>query len=83
LTSLKLDLVIFSKDGAIDRRLLVEMGPLHATKTIVKSFDVDSACPPISAVLVNDVTACAPDSASACLDRLVLSSRITGTRFFK
>jgi hypothetical protein len=83
LTSLKLDLVIFSKDGAIDRRLLVEMGPLHAAKTIVKSFDVDSACPPISAVLVNDVTACAPDSAPACLDRLVLSSRITGTRFFK
>lgn len=83
LTSLKLDLVIFSKDGAIDRRLLVEMGPLHAVKTIVKSFDVDSACKPISAVLVNDVTACAPDSAPACLDRLVLSSRVIGTRFFK
>jgi hypothetical protein len=83
LTSLKLDLVIFSKDGAIDRRLLVEVGPLHAVKTVVKSFDVDSACRPISAVLVNDVTACVPDSAPVCLDRLVLSSRVTGIRLFK
>jgi hypothetical protein len=59
------------------------MGPLRAAKTTVKSFDVDSACPPIGAVLVNDVTACAPEPASACLDRLALSSRLTGTRLFK
>ena len=35
------------------------------------------------AVLVNDVTACSPGDAGTCLDRLILSSRMMGVRFFK
>jgi hypothetical protein len=81
--SLKLDLAIFGRDGAITRRLLTEMAPIRAKKTVVRSFDVESECSTISSVLVNDVTACAPPSLGDCLDRLSLSSRISNLSLFK
>jgi hypothetical protein len=81
--SLKLDLVVFGKDGGIQRRLVTEMAPLRPTKTIVKAFDIDGDCAPIGSILVNDVTACAPGPAAACLDRLVLASRLPNVRLFK
>jgi hypothetical protein len=83
LNSFKLDLVLFGQDGVIDRRLVAEMGPLRAEKTVVKTFAVESACKAIGSILVNDVTACAPGDAAACLDRLDLSSRVSQVRFFK
>ena len=83
LQSLKADLIIFGKDGGIAKRLIAEMGPIRARKTSVKIFAIDVPCAEISGVLLNDVASCAPDVASeACLDRLVVSSRLA-TRFYK
>ena len=81
--SVKLDLAIFGRDGAIALRLLTEMAPLRANKTVARSFDVDDDCSAIGSILVNDVTACAPAALGDCLDRLSLSSRISNLRFFK
>lgn len=83
LQSLKADLIIFGKDGGIAKRLIAEMGPVRSNKTSVKIFAIDVACPDVAGVLLNDVSACAPDATSeACLDRLVLSSRVD-IRFYK
>jgi len=81
--SLKLDLAVFGRDGVIQRRLVTEMGPLRRAKTIVKAFEVDGDCAQIGSILVNDVTACSAGPLDACLDRLVLSSRLANVRLFK
>lgn len=83
LDSLKLDLVFFRTDGSIERRLATELGPIRATKTMVRTFAPEGECKQIGAVLVNDVTGCAPDNPTACLDGLALSSRVNGVRFYK
>ena len=56
--SMKLDLVGFDTDGGILRRLITEMGPVRAAKTVVRAFIVDIDCHQLGAVLFNDVTAC-------------------------
>jgi len=81
--TLKLHLIVFGREGAIRHRMIVEMGPIRATKTIVRSFDVEADCGEISSILLNDVTACAPGEPGVCLDRLTLSSRSLTIRFFK
>jgi len=81
--SLKLDLAVFGRDGIISRRLIAELGPIRRAKTIVKAFEVEGDCGQIGSLLVNDVTACAPGDAGACLDRLVLASRLPNVRLFK
>jgi hypothetical protein len=81
--SMKLDLVAFGTDGSILRRLLTEMGPVRSAKTIVRTFAVDADCRQIGSILVNDVTACAPGEPGACLDGLVLSSRLQALRLYK
>lgn len=81
--SLKLDLVIFDGGGVIQRRVVAEMAPLRRAKTIVKAFEIEGECGQIGAVLVNDVTACTPGDAGACLDRLALSSKLANVRFYK
>jgi hypothetical protein len=83
MSSLKLDLVVFDREGVIDRRLVAEMGPLRATKTIVKTFELKGNCTDIGSILVNGVTACAPGDADSCLDRLALASRVANVRLFK
>lgn len=78
LNSLKLDLVLFGRDGVIDRRIAVETGPLHAAKTTVKLFDVaDYGCAELGSVLVNDVLACESEAGTvpACLATLQLATR--------
>jgi hypothetical protein len=81
--SLKLDLVAFGTDGGILRRLITEMGPVRAAKTMVRAFAVDADCRQLGSILVNDVTACAPGEPGACLDGLSLSSRIEALRLYK
>jgi hypothetical protein len=83
LDSMKLDLVVFGADGGIMRRLITEMAPLRAMKTVVRTFVVDAECRQIGAILVNDVTACTPGDPNACLDRLQLSSRVKDIRLYK
>lgn len=80
LQSLKTDLVVFQKDGAIGKRLSAELGPVRARKTSVKIFDIDMPCADMSGLLLNDVTACGPDrTPDACLDGLKPSTRLSIT----
>lgn len=81
--SMKLDLVAFGSDGGILRRLITEMGPVRAAKTMVRAFAVDADCKQLGSILVNDVAACAPGEPGACLDGLGLSSRLKQLRFYK
>ena len=81
--SLKLDLVVFDTEGIVHRRIITEMGPVRAGRTVVKTFAIETRCPRIGAVLVNDVSACAPGDANTCLDGLDLNSRVKNVRFYK
>ncbi len=81
--TLKLDLAVFGQDGGILRRLVVEMGPLRAAKTVVRTFDIEPDCPQVGSILLNDVTACAPGDPGSCLDRLTLSSRPANIKLYK
>lgn len=81
--TLKLDLALFDREGAIYRRMILEIGPVRPAKTIVRTFDVEADCSQIGSILLNDVTSCAPGEPGACLDRLTLSSRSSTIRFFK
>jgi hypothetical protein len=81
--SMKLDLVVFGTDGGILRRLVTDMGPVRAIKTVVRVFVFDDECRQMAAILVNDVAACTPGEPGACLDGLGLSSRIKTLRFYK
>jgi hypothetical protein len=81
--SLKLDLALFNTEGAVYRRMIVDLAPVRSAKTIVKTFAVEGECAQLAAVLVNEVAACAPGDPNACLDALALSSRLQGVRFYK
>jgi hypothetical protein len=83
LDSLKLDLVVFNTESIVYRRVITEMGPIRATRTIVKTFAIDSRCPQVGSVLVNDVSACVPGELNACLDGLTLTSRVKDVRLYK
>jgi len=83
ISQLDLDLVLFSTDGIVSRRVTVNLGPLTGHKTSVRAFDIEGQrCDGISSVLVNDVLTCSAGPGTdlnqqrqACLDRLRLSSR--------
>jgi hypothetical protein len=81
--SLKLDLALFNTEGAVYRRMVTEMAPVRANKTVVKTYSADGDCAQLGAVLVNEVTACAPGEPNACLDALLLSSRVKAVKFYK
>jgi hypothetical protein len=80
--SLKLDLAVFNPQRIVQRRLITELGPVRASKTIVKTFALDGACGEIGSILVNDVT-CVPGTPEQCLGGLELSSRIKDVRLYK
>jgi hypothetical protein len=72
--SLRLDVVLFDRDGVIVRRLAVEIGPLPAEKTVVKAFVAEGvACGAIGALLLNDVLSCGGEG--ACLDAVRVGAR--------
>ena len=77
------DLAIFNREGIIQRRLVAEMGPVYRAKTIIKTFEIEGECGQIGSILLNDITACAPGDPAACLDRLVLSSRVPNISLFR
>jgi hypothetical protein len=81
--SLKLDLVVFNTESIVYRRLITELGPVRAGRTIVKTFAIDTKCAQVGAVLVNGVSACTPGDPDACLDALALSSRVKDVRLYK
>jgi hypothetical protein len=80
--SLDLDLVTFRPDGVVGARFQVELAPLAADKTVVKPFDFAGVnCADIDRVLLNDVVACAPAEAAACLTMIEPTS--LAAEFFK
>ena len=81
--SLKLDLVVFNTESIVYRRLITELGPVRAGRTIVKTFAIETKCAQIGALLVNDVSACVPGEPAACMDGLALSSRVNNVRLYK
>jgi hypothetical protein len=81
--SLKLDLALFNTEGAVYRRMVVDMAPVRAAKTVVKAFVTEGDCAQLGKVLVNEVTACTPGDAAACQDQLALSSRVKAVRLYK
>ena len=84
--SLKLDLILFRPDGVIERRLALDLAPLRANKTSVKTFDLDALeCGGFSSVLINDAIECKSEggAVSDCLDRLAVASRATSVKFSK
>lgn len=73
---LRLDLVLFGRDGVVARRMVVDAGQLPAEKTMVRIFDTPGlACEAVGAVLLNDVPGC---GAEACLDLFATASRVPG-----
>jgi hypothetical protein len=81
--TLKLDLAVFNPEGVIQRRMIAEMGPLRGKRTNVRTFSTEGECNQIGSILVNDVTACAPVEAPACMDGLALSSKVKNVRLYK
>lgn len=81
--SLKLDFALFNSEGAVYRRMVTDMGPVRAAKTVVKTFATDGDCAQLGSLLVNEVTACTPGEPNACLDQLALSSRVKAVRLYK
>lgn len=72
--SLRLDVVLFDRDGVILKRLAVEAGPLPAAKTMVKGFIAEGVrCEDIGSALLNDVLSCG--GAAPCLDAVAVSAR--------
>jgi hypothetical protein len=81
--TLKLDFAMFNTEGAVYRRVIYDMAPVRANKTIVKTYALDGDCAQLGALLVNEVTACTPGEPAACLDELTLSSRVKSVRLYK
>jgi hypothetical protein len=87
LDPLRLDLVLFGRDGVVARRIAVDVGPLPAGRTQARIFDVAGlACEGIGQLLLNDLLACGgtePAQRNACMDRLTLASRVEAVPFEK
>jgi hypothetical protein len=81
--SLQFDLALFDRDGILQSRSEVEMGPIARAKTIVRSFEFEGECEKLGSLLINDINACSPGDPASCLDRLALSSRVKSISFFK
>lgn len=75
-TSYQLDLVVFSSDGVISRRLALETAPLRANKTMVKEFELAGlSCNAVGRILLNDIPACASDVGE--MDDCVTTTRVS------
>ena len=81
--SLKPDLALFNAEGVIQRRMVIEMGPIRGMRTNVRTYATDGQCNQISAILINDTSTCAPIEAVACVDGLALSSRVSTIKLYK
>ncbi|KMO09905.1 hypothetical protein [Methylobacterium platani] len=75
--SLRLDLYAFDPDGVVQKRSVVELGPVPARKTALRQFEISpTACNQVGRVLLNDVTACEGQDLTreTCLERIEPSS---------
>lgn len=84
ITDLKLDLILFSPEQIIEKRIAVGLAPLPTGKTTVKLFDIDGQdCSKIGSVLINEVMACssAEGAVPDCSKRIAPSSRVNAKLF--
>ncbi|QDG77475.1 hypothetical protein [Labrenzia sp. PHM005] len=75
---LGLELVVFNKDGIIDRLMRLDLRRMSAGKTKVQQFDLtDVPCEGLSRLHINDVLNCVPPAITGvyCPDLLELSNR--------
>jgi hypothetical protein len=80
--SLRLDLYAFDPDGIVQKRSMVELGPVPARKTALRQFEIaPTPCAQVGRVLLNDVAACDGKEISgqdltreSCLERIEPSS---------
>lgn len=85
LDALKLDLVVFDRDGIVARQIVLNGGAMPAGKTSLKLFDIEElGCQEFGRLLLNDVVACEPGlpRPADCLAALAVSSR-TAVEFVK
>lgn len=71
--SLRLDLYAFDPDGIVQKRSMVELGPVPARKTALRQFEISpTPCAQVGRVLLNDVAACEGQDLTreACLERI-------------
>jgi hypothetical protein len=84
---LRLDLVLFGRDGVVARRVAVDVGPLPEGRTQARIFDLaGQSCDTLGSVLLNDVLACDGTEREArdhCTERTSLASRVDGVAFRK
>jgi hypothetical protein len=81
--SLKLDLVIFGTENTMQRRMVIEVGPVRKAKTMMRTYEVERECAQIGSILVNDIASCSPGDPASCMDQLALSSRVGSIRVYK
>jgi hypothetical protein len=73
--------VLFTREGAVERLTLLDLGGLPAARTRVREFDMAGvACEALGRVLFNGVDTCegAGVAAGACADALTVGSRVEG-----
>ena len=78
LDDMALELVLFDKDGRVERFVVVRSGKVPAGKDRVRQFDIpETACADIGRVLLNDIKECAGAelTPAICADRIKASSR--------
>lgn len=76
--AMSLEVVLFNKEGLVDKFLKLKTGPLPIGKLKVKQFALNGrGCADISRILINDVPDCQGTNLapSACLRSLSVSSR--------
>jgi len=77
---LGLELVVFNKDGIIDRLMRLELRRMSAGKSKVQQFDLpDVPCDGLSRLHINDVVNCVPPAITGvyCPDLMELSNKTT------
>ncbi len=78
-TGFTLDLVIFDRNGTIERRIAADIAPLREDKTSVKVFDIpQTSCASIGSILINDVLECREGNAAVpdCVGRVTATSKL-------
>lgn len=76
------EIALFSKEGLVERLLVLDFQALPNEKTKVRRFDLaDTDCASIGRVLINDASACEGDGIEPqdCISRLEATSRGTVT----
>jgi hypothetical protein len=81
--SFKLDLVVFGAENTMQRRMVIEVGPVRKAKRMIRTYEVDRECAQIGSILVNDIASCSPGDPGSCMDQLQLGSRVESIRVFK